>query len=430
MPTIPKAQVLNASGPEILNMIRANSSVQYQDRIPVATMENLAQVGEAILEFQPTRNEFLDALVNRIARVIITSKSYTNPLRMFKKGIMGYGETVEEIFAHVARAHQYNPHKAESDFAKREIPDVSAVFHKMNYQNYYKKTIEYNELKLAFLSENGVQTLIAGIVDAMYTGSELDEFIIMKNLIAQGAQKGQIRPITVASGTTEADLKSVATTIKATSNAMEFMSNQYNYLGAVTRTPKSDQYLIMNAKYDAAFDVNVLASAFNMDKAEFMGHKVLVDDFGALEGTGAVAALVDKDWFMVFDNQTQFTEWYNGEGLYWNYWYHVWKTFSVSPFCNAVLFTTAIPTVTAVTISPDTPSVAKGNTLQLTATVTGTNTPGQAVIWTTTGGTASYINNTGLLTVPDYETATSISVTATSQFNPAVSKTVAVTITG
>lgn len=428
MPSIPKIQQLNASAVDIVNMIRANGSVQYQDRIPVATAENLAQVGEAILEFQATRNEFLDALINRIARVIITSKSYTNPLRMFKKGIMGYGETVEEIFAHVARAHQYDPYKAESNFAKREIPDVSAVFHKMNYQNFYKKTIEFNELKLAFLSENGVQTLIAGIVDAMYTGSELDEFIIMKNMIANASQKGQIMPITVAAGTTEADLKSVATTIKATSNAMEFMSNKYNYLGAITRTPKRDQYLIMNAKYDAAFDVNVLASAFNMDKAEFLGHKILVDDFGQLEGTGAVAALVDKDWFMVFDNQVQFTEWYNGEGLYWNYWYHVWKTFSVSPFCNAVLFTTAIPTVTAVTISPNDPTVAKGSTLQLTATVTGTNTPGASVLWSVTGGTASYINNTGLLTVPPEETAASISVTATSQFDPSVSKTIAVTI--
>lgn len=428
MPTIPKVQNLNASSVDIVNMIRANSSVQYQDRIPVATRENLSQVGQAILEYQPARNEFLNALVNRIARVLITSKSYTNPLRMFKKGLMGYGETVEEIFAHVAKAHQYDPYKAETGFAKREIPDVSAVFHKMNYQNYYKKTIEYNELKLAFLSENGVQTLIAAIVDAMYTGSELDEFIIMKNLIAENAQLGRMRPVPVPAGTTEADLKGVAAIIKATSNEMEFMSPKFNYLAGVTRTPKSDQYLIVSAKYDAIFDVNVLASAFNMDKAQFMGHKVLVDDFGALEGTGAVAALVDKDWFMVFDNDVQFTEFYNGEGLYWNYWYHVWKTFSVSPFCNAVLFTTMTPTVTGVSITPNDPTVKRGTSLQLTARVNGTNAPGQAVMWNVTGGTASYINNTGLLTVPAQETASSISVTATSQYNNAVSDTIAVTI--
>lgn len=428
MPTIPKNVTLTASSPEIMNMIRANSSVQYQDRIPIATQENFREVGNFILNYEPARNEFLNALVNRIARVIITSKSYQNPLRMFKKGLMGYGDSVEEIFAHVAKAHQYNPARAETDFAKREIPDVSAVFHRMNYQNFYKKTIEYNELKLAFLSENGVQTLIAGIVDAMYTGSEVDEFIIMKNMIAEAATKGQLRPITVPAGRTREDLLQVAATIKATSNMMEFMSPNYNYLAGVTRTRKQDQYLIISAEYDAIFDVEVLAAAFNMDKAEFVGHKVLVDDFGRLQGTGIVAALVDKDWFMVFDNDQQFTEFYNGEGLYWNYWYHVWKTFSTSPFVNAVVFTTNTPTFTGITVTPTDPTVKRGSSVQFNAQVTGTGGPGQAVIWSVNGGTTSYINNTGLLSVPQNEESNTLSVTATAQGDRSVSKTVTVTI--
>ena len=101
MPTIPATPVFNASAIDVLNAIRANASVSYQERIPEATKDNIKEIGNAMLSYQPTQNEFLSALVNRIARVIITSKSYTNPLKMFKKGTLEYGETVEEVFVQI-----------------------------------------------------------------------------------------------------------------------------------------------------------------------------------------------------------------------------------------------------------------------------------------------------------------------------------------
>lgn len=85
-------------GIDILNVIRSDASPQYKERVPVATQENIAEVGNPILNFQAVRNEFLDNLVNRIGLVIITSRSYNNPLKSFKKGLMSLGETVEEIF--------------------------------------------------------------------------------------------------------------------------------------------------------------------------------------------------------------------------------------------------------------------------------------------------------------------------------------------
>ena len=116
--------------------------------------------------------------------------------------------------------------------------------------------------------------------------------------------------------------KTIVSTIKGVSNQLEFMSSTYNSMGVLTHTRKNRQVLIIDAALDAAIDVDVLAYAFNMDKAEFMGRRVLVDNFGEL--TGVVAALVDEDWFMVYDNFIGFTENYNGQGLYWNYFYHVW----------------------------------------------------------------------------------------------------------
>ena len=59
------------------------------------------------------------------------------------------------------------------------------------------------------------------------------------------------------------------------------------------------------------------------------------------------AVLVDENFFQVYDNKDQFTEKYVASGLYWNYFYHVWKTVSTSDFSNAVVFVLDSATLTA-----------------------------------------------------------------------------------
>lgn len=427
MPTIPKIQKMTANSVEILNAIRAQADAEYQNRIPIATQENLREVGNAMMQYRPAQNTFLNALVNRIARVIITSKSYQNPLREFKRGIMEYGETVAEYFVNIAKAHQFDPAVAEKEWMKREIPDVQGVFHTMNYQNFYKVTISDRELRQAFLSQDGVTDLIARIVDSLYTGSEYDEFLIMKQLIVDAAQDGKMYPVQIPA-ISAANAKEIVTIIKSISNDMAFMKAKYNSMGVLTATPKTDQILILDSRFDAVIDVEVLASAFNMEKAEFMGRRILIDDFADL--TGVVAAIVDSDWFMVFDNMLEFTENYNGEGLYWQYWYHCWKTFSNSPFANAILFTTDTVQATAVTITPAAPSTTKGQQIQFQAVVSGTGYIPQDVSWSVTGQQSqdTKINRAGLLTVAADETATSLTVKAISGYNTSISKTVTVTV--
>ena len=426
MPVKPNAATLTHNGVDILNAIRNSASATYQERIPVATQDNIREIGNAMMSYQATQNEFLNALVNRIARVIITSKSYENPLRMFKKGMMEYGETIEEIFVNIAKAHPFDPILAEKTVFKREIPDVAAVFHKLNYKNFYKATISQEQLRQAFLSVEGVTDLIARIVDSMYTGSEFDEFLCMKQLIVDDATRGRMYPVVIPtpSATTA---KEIVTKIKAVSNQLEFMSSKYNSMGVLNFSKKPDQILIMDAAFDAMIDVEVLASAFNMSKAEFMGQRVLIDDFGTL--TGCVAALVDRDWFMVFDNLLSFTENYNGEGLYWNYFYHVWKTFSTSPYSNAIIFTTTAQSITKVAVTGPT-EVKLGETAQYTATVTGTDLVPQGVIWTLSGADTvkSQIDWTGKLLVPPDEANTTLTITATSVYDSSKSASVTVTI--
>lgn len=428
MPSIPKKQTLTANAPQVLNAIRANQNYDYQSRVPEATQDTLKQVGNAILSSFDLQNAFLNALVNRIALVLINSKMFYNPLRVFKKGTIEYGEIVEEIFVNIAKAHVYDPVVAEQEVFKREIPDVDAIFHKMNYKNFYKVTIQNEDLRQAFLSSQGISDLIARIVDSLYSGANYDEFLIMKNMIVDAVKNGRMTSVTIPEATAE-NAKSIITTIKSVSNALEFPSTAYNAQGVLTYTPKDRQVLILDTKFDAINDVEVLASAFNMDKAEFMGRRVLIDNFADL--TGVPAVLVDESWWMVFDMQINFTEIYNAQGLYWNYFYHVWKLFSESPYSNAVVFTSNPNSVTSVTVSPESANVAKGSTQQMTATVVTTGYTPKTVNWSVTGAQTptSRISNTGLLTVATNEPNDTLTVTAVSAYDPDKSDTSTITVT-
>lgn len=449
MPTVPKTQTLNATSVDILNAIRNSASSNYRDFVPTAnnTVESIRGIGEIIMQYTPLQNEFLNALVNRIARVIITSKMYSNPLSMFKKGLIDFGETIEEIFVNIANPHQYDVEESENKVFAREIPDVRAAFHTLNYKKFYKQTIQNKDLNQAFLSWDGITDLISKIVNAMYTAANYDEFVTTKYMLAKAIIDGRLTAITVDAN----DAKGAVTKIKGVSNSLTFMSNNYNVAGVQTFTDKNDQYLLVNSQFDSEIDVEVLASAFNMSKAEFMGHRILIDGFGTLDvarlsalfkddpnyeepsqdtltALNAIpAVLVDKNFFMIFDNMYEFTENYNGQGLYWNYFYHTWKTFSMSPFANALVFVPAVPAVTSVTVSPSAVTCKKGQSVQLSVEVATENYAPKTVNWTSdTDGVTVDIN--GRVTVADSVTGDTATITATSTYDTTKSGTCTVTI--
>lgn len=453
MPVKPKIRTLTTSAADILNVIRNNASIDYRNYVPKADandVESVRTIGAIIMDYPALQNEFLNALVNRIGRVMLTSKMYSNPIAFFKKGVLEYGESIEEIFVNIAKVQEFNPEIAEQEVFKRVVPDVRAAFHIMNYQKFYKATVTQEQLKQAFLSWDGVTDLIARIVDSMYTGANYDEFLVMKYLLARHILDGRVYPVTVPTVTAE-NAKAIITTVKGVSNKLTFMNSDYNPAAVRTFTEKTDQYMIVNSVFDATMDVNVLASAFNMDKAEFLGHRVLIDGFGDLDvarlgeifagdptyhepsqdeltALNAIpAVIVDKDWFMVFDMLTQFTEQYNGQGLYWNYFYHVWKTFSVSPFANSVLFVPGTPSVTSVTVSPTNASVPKGGSVSLSAVVVTEYFAPQTVVWTSSAEDVK-VSAAGVVTVDADAASTTATITATSAFDAKKKATCTVTI--
>lgn len=353
---------LNASTIDIMNVIRQNASYEYQQNVPKVTKAaDIPKVGEVIYGTPAFANQFINALVNRIAIVRVQSATFNNPYSILKKGYIEFGETVEDIFVSIAKAVDFDPEKAAQREFQRTIPDVRSAFHTMNWRVMYPVTIQDEDLKQAFLSIDGVQNLIAKIVDSVYTAAEYDEFLLFKYLLIKAISHGKIHSKSVGNGT---NLYDAAVQFRGTSNLITFMSDKYNELNVTNNTPKDRQVIFMDSLFNAQFDVNVLASAFNMEKADFMGRLFLIDNWTEFDNArfevirensdgieevtsdelallaNVKAVILDENWFQVYDNNNKFTENYVASGLYWNYFYHTWKTVSNSPFANAVMFVT------------------------------------------------------------------------------------------
>lgn len=446
MATKAKAVNLSSDAVKILNGIRNQASANYKDYVPaINNADEIKEIGAIIMKFQPLQNEFLNALINRIGLVVVTSKTYENPISMFKQGLLDFGESVEEIFVNIAEGFDFNPEDASETLYKRYIPDVRSAFHVMNFQKFYPVTVSEQQLRQAFLSADGVYDLVSKITETLYTEMNYDEFLVMKYTLARRILDGR----TFADKVDVTDVKAVAKEIKKISNKLEFMSNEYNPTGVYNHTEKANQYLLVNAEYDAELDIDALAYAFNMNKVEFLGHKVVIDGFGALditrlnkllastpnykpltsaecEALNAIpAVLVDEKFFMVYDNLLEFKQVENGKGLYWNYFLHSWKTFSTSPFSNAVSFVPETPTVTSVSVTPEELSLVVGQSGDLDVTVETTGYASKAVIFESDKPEIATVDIYGHVTAIATGTAT---ITVTSVYDTTKTATATITV--
>lgn len=344
---------------DIINVIRDNASLEYQSLVPIVdSTKDIPKVGEVIYGTPAVMNQFISSLMNRIAKVQMYSSNFNNKYSMLKKGMLDFGETVEEIFTEIIQVQEFNVEKAPQREFKRSLPNVHTAFHIMNWRVQYPLTIQRNDLKQAFTSAESFEDFIMRQIDAMYQATEYDEFLLFKYLIIKGISSGSISTSVIGSG----DLKNAAIKFRGTSNLMTFMKSNMNNAGVLTTTPKERQYIFMDTNFNSSYDVNVLASAFNMDKAQFSGKLLLIDDFTSFDNerwsiirensdqieevtaeelalcANVKALLIDSNWFQIYDNLFEMTETQVSSGMYWNYFLNVWKTISWSPFANAVAF--------------------------------------------------------------------------------------------
>ena len=334
---------------EILNTIRDNASQAYQDRVPEATRTNIEEVGEAITDLNNAvvYNEFINTLANMIYAPMLIKKSWENPLGKFKKGKKTFGDTVEEVYNNFIKAQTFD--QTGAGLLTRKLPDTKVVFHRMNRQDSYVLTDSPEALAKAFKSYEGVAEYLENLFTTIRNSAELDEYILMRELFAEAYNNNAMKVVAVPDPqASEANAKAFIKAVKTVSGDMVFANSNNNaYLTAqsddnkpiVTFSRKDEQILIVDNPTDVTCNIDVLASAFNKSIVEFNDtQKEVIDAFPI---DGMIGALVDRNFFQVYDDLFTFREFENGLGLYRNHILHVWQTLGYSILCNAVAFVVA-----------------------------------------------------------------------------------------
>lgn len=329
---------------DILETIRDNASADYIARVPEATRENLNQVGEAITANSNIMNEFITALVNKVALSNVRSKMFNNPLKILKSAGIPKGNTIEEIFINPATDAGYD--KDQTKLLKTTKPDGKVAYYGLNRQSSYPVTINESEIARAFTSEQEFMSMYNAIVISMYSGDEIDEFMLMKALAGKAIDEGAIKVLT-------ADMtkpKELAKAISNCSKSFAFPSTAfagYNLVNdkvlagtetkCMTFCPTNNQCLLVRADVQTEIDYEVLATMFHMEVAKLEAMTILVDDIPS-ENYDVYAVLCDRDTVQVRDMQFKVTSQYIASSLEWNFWLHHWQFLFWSMFGNAVAF--------------------------------------------------------------------------------------------
>ena len=336
----------------ILNAVRIDATDYYKDRVPVATQKNIKEYGASLQKDKKLYNEFVECLSGRIGLTIVGSQDFTNPLKRFKKGLLRFGDTIQDIFVDIATAEGVFDPTGANPLGRRK-DDVVCYYHKVDRKDKYVKSISRPQLLGAFTSAEKIGDFISAQMNALYAGAEYDEYLATIELL------GQFKPFMqeyavpdVMTTISTSNLTGLVKTLKKAKSDLKFMSRKHNYTGVMKKSDK-DVTLVIRKDVYAELDVEVLAAAFNMEKTEFIGKVLEVENFGsldnfALDGNFAmpstknvVAMLVDDNLVQIYDQLQEMATIYNPDGLFENYFYHIWQVLSCRKFENAVVFTTS-----------------------------------------------------------------------------------------
>ena len=386
---------------EILNTIRANASSEYQERVPEALGVG-GNVSNVFNQYPTMKNEFLNALTNKIAKTLFYSKVFDNPLKALHKGMLPYGYSLEQIFVNMAESKGFWEHWDLSgdevkDLVGKKKPDIKLLYIERNFAYKYKTTISDQQLRTAFHEQNGLSRLVEQVVSSVYSKAYFDEFNDMKRVLTAHAQAkylgydsstGNIEERaltnTVLPGgknasvmvlgeyaTYEAKGKAISKAIRTMAGKMAFPTDKYNSAGVKQWSERNQLIYITTPEEQAELDVEVLANAFHMDKADVNIRVIVVDELPSVFNVESAKAtkqaeygtvlsctltatrddrtckcrgiLMDSDFIQAYDTLIESRTFDNGEGLYTNYFFHKQGIMSTCYFGQIVYLVDSVP---------------------------------------------------------------------------------------
>lgn len=337
------------------SMVSDLASQEYKDRIPTATQDNIANIEEIISTYPNTKNEFISVLTNQVAKQLFFSKAYENPYKLFNRGMLPYGKSIESIFVDIIkgkqRTHETVATNLASDLLAREEPKVKVEYYSENFRHQYKTTITDEELKGAFRAENGLSSMTGRILQAPLTSIEYDmQEMVLHALPELKGGKATIAKAAYSAMTEEEKAKIIVKTIKSQVIKMGFLNNKHNGQGVMTFSRPQDLVVFLDPDMMANIDVELLAQAFNIDKAEVPLHVLPVPQFTKrtvttseepsgttvtyAEDTNCLAIICDKDAIQIYETLNSSETFRNPQGIYTNVFFNRWGLMSACNFAN------------------------------------------------------------------------------------------------
>ena len=331
------------------SMVSSLASQEYKDRVPTATQNSIGNIEDIITTYPSAKNEFISVLTNQVAKQLFFSKAYENPYKLFNRGMLPFGKSIESIFVDIIkgkqRIHDTNTTNLANDLLAREVPNVKVEYYSENFRHQYKTTITDEELKGAFRAENGLSSMTGRMLQAPLTSIEYDmQEMVLHALPELKGGKATINKTAYTAMTEEEKVKILVKTIKSQVIKMGFLNNKHNGQGVMTFSKPQDLVVFLDPDMMANIDVELLAQAFNISKAEVPLHVLPVPQFTKRTGTGSTATyaedpdclaiIVDKDAIQIYETLNSSESFRNPQGIYTNIFFNRWGIMSACNFAN------------------------------------------------------------------------------------------------
>lgn len=368
---------------QLLNMIRNESSPEYQRRIPAATQSNMDITVSTLMSSTQLKNEFYSSLVNRIGGTMVHTWKWSNPLSVFTRASQTYGDTWQEVAVGMPLAQVYDPNAeylGADNFRKWKV-DVDSLYHRLDFAHFYPVTTDDKTLRRAFTSDNGLSSLTSQLIQSCYNAAEVDVFEAMCHMFTQYARLGGYWRVHMNADlnkmtSTQDEARGLLRQIRSWADSLKFVSTRYNARHMPTFAKPEELVLFCSPEVKSALDVQGLATVFHRTDAEPTIDRIIVvpeDRFGI----SGVQAILTTDKFLidipVIEEMTQQTNPVNINSV--NNYLHLQRIISVSGFAPAVLFWTGADSADDIVLPTGTAATKPKFALKLSAYGEGATTP-------------------------------------------------------
>lgn len=378
-----------------LNKMRemsVDSGSIYHQYVPVVTdSTTIGEFGAPILDTQNLNvmNDFV-SLLKKIVYTAVYNKTFNNPLADLEGERMPLGQFIEDVYVNPAHARGFNVNDFAGILQKYEA-EVATQYLSVNSDLQYCVTITRDKIRNAFTSWDNLEGLISGYINSLYNGAYITRYAQTKGLVTAAFTGNNVMYETITNPTDEQTAKAMIMKMRSAFSKFQIPSTKFNAWNKVkggemtlkTWSDPQDIIVMISADVEALVDVEVLAAAFNMSKADFLGRVIVVDDFNqynedgtvAVDGSNIKAMIADRAWFKIKTQDFAMDEWFNANNRCWNYYLNDVRMCNYSLFANALVFATSAPTVNATDLSIETASVTlkAGETVSVPFVITPAN---------------------------------------------------------